>query len=326
MKKVSVQTSTDIAFIKYWGKKDEVLRLPENGSVSMKLAGLETITTIEFDPKLVADDIEIEGQKDSKETKRVVKHLDRIRKLAGVETKAKVVSKNNFPKATGLSSSGSGFAALTFSACAALELNLSERELSILSRQGSGTACRCACGGFVEWKDGETSETSYSETIFPKEYWDLRDVVAVVDENKKRISSTKGHKTAQSSICFKERQTRIAGKIKQIKELIANKDFEKFGNLVEQECLEFHSVLLTSNPPLIMWHPGTVEVMLAVQKMRQEGIQAFFTINTGFNVHIITLPEFEKQVKERIEELPLVNKILTARVGEKPQYLEEHLF
>ncbi|MDH5533534.1 MAG: diphosphomevalonate decarboxylase [Candidatus Pacebacteria bacterium] len=326
MKKITIKTASDIALIKYWGKKDEVLRLPENGSVSIKLDGLDTVTTVEFREDLSKDHITIQGESDNKETARVVKHLDRIRKQFGKDVYAKVVSQNTFPKGTGLSSSGSGFAALTFAATKSLEMNLSEKELSILSRQGSGTACRCACGGFVEWLDGDTSETSYSHSIQSPDFWDVRDVVVVVDEGKKKISSTEGHTLAQSSPFYSERQKRIKGKIEEIKGYIENKEFDKMGMLAEKEALEFHTILLTSETPMIAWYPGTVEVMQEVVRLREEGISCYFTINTGFNVHVLTLPEYEKQVQERMMALSSVQKVLLAKVGDKPQEVNEHLF
>lgn len=308
MQKITVKASSDIALVKYWGKKDEVLRLPENGSLSIILDGLDTITTVEFNEIYPEDEIYIQDERitnKSREVKRVVKHLDRIRSLAqqahkdGASLFAKVVSKNTFPRGTGLSSSGSGMAALTYAATKALELELSQKELSILSRQASGTACRCACGGFVEWLDGDSSETSYSETIFPADYWDIRDIVAVVDEGRKKISSTRGHTTAQTSPFFEVRQNNIKQKIETVKNAILRKDFSELGKIVEAEALEFHSILLTSKEPLILWYPGTLQVMLEVQKMREEGIECYFTINTGFNVHILTLPEFEDVVRSR---------------------------
>lgn len=323
MRKVTVRATSDVALVKYWGKKDAVLRLPENGSISMKLAGLETITSVEFLPELTQDSVLIGGAQDVDETRRVVAHLDRIRNVAGTTFKARVESKNSFPKGTGLSSSGSGFAALTIAATQALDLGLSEKELSILARQGSGTACRCVCGGFVEWRDGETSEASYSETIYPADYWDVRDVIAVVDEGKKLVSSTEGHESAGSSILFAARQEKIADKIVAVKKALREKNFEALGELVEAEALEFHSILLTSKPPLIAWYPGTIEVMLSVQQLRREGIPAYFTINTGFNVHVLTLPEYESVVQERLEALDLVKKTLLSRVGGKPEVINE---
>lgn len=325
-KKVTIQTGPDVALIKYWGKKDEKLRLPENGSISFKLDGLNTITTVQFDPGLTEDVVKIDGKADSAEVDRVVEHLDRIRQLAGENVFARVTSVNDFPKGTGLSSSGSGFAALTVAGTKSIGLDLSEKELSILARHASGTSCRCICGGFVEWRDGDSSESSYSQSIFPSDYLDIRDVVVVVEEGMKKTSSTKGHELASSSPFFKVRQEKIQAKIEQMKTLLENKDFSKLGLLAEQESLEFHSILLTSQPSIIAWYPGTVQVMHEVQKLREEGILCFFTMSTGFNVHVLTLPEFESKVSERMEELSLVTKVLSAKVGGAPIEITNHLF
>lgn len=314
--------STDIALIKYWGKKDPILRLPENGSISLKLKGLTTTTTVKFDPNLKNDVVVVDEKiqdPDSRTFKRVTKHLDRIRKIADFSIFAEVNSTNLFPKGTGLSSSGSGMAALTLAGCKAAGLNLSERKLSILARQASGTACRCVCGGFVEWKDGEKSEDSYSESIYPASHWDIRDVVAVISEGEKTISSTEGHALAGSSPLFEGRQKHINNKIKKIKKHIDNKDFIAFGELVEAEALEFHSILLTSTPPLIFWLPGTVAVMHEVRKLRSEGILCYFTLNTGFNIHVLTLPEYQNQVAKRIRATEGVKSILLASVDGKPE-------
>jgi diphosphomevalonate decarboxylase len=326
VKKTTYQASTDVALVKYWGKADEALRIPENGSVSVVLDELKTITTVEFQDDLTADQVVIAGESAPVEVRRVTQHLDRLRQRAGVSTFARVESVNRFPKGTGLSSSGSGFAALTCAAAGALGFALSPRELSIVARFASGTACRCVCGGFVQWHGGHTSDTSYSETIFPPDHWDLRDVVAVVDEGMKRVSSTQGHKSAGSSPFFAARQAHIDGKIQAMKDAIATRDFTAFGTLVEAEALEFHSILLTSRPPLIAWYPGTVQVMQAVQALRDEAIEAYFTINTGFNVHVLTLPQHVDAVQARLDALALVQKTLTARVGSAPVEIDEHLF
>src|SRR5438105_235128 len=109
MKSTAIAPS-NIAFIKYWGRKDEVLRLPENGSISMNLSSLQTTTTVEFNSDFTQDTITINGLQEKNEGSRAIKHLDRIRKLAQLATHAKVVTENNFPTGTGLSSSASGFA------------------------------------------------------------------------------------------------------------------------------------------------------------------------------------------------------------------------
>ena len=147
--KATAIAPSNIAFIKYWGKKDEDLKIPENGSISMNLSNLLTTTTVEFNSEFKEDSILVNNKVDVKETNKVIKHLDLIRKKANIFLKVKVVSKNNFPDGTGLSSSASGFAALTLAATKAIGLDLNEKELSSLARQGSGSACRSIPDGFV---------------------------------------------------------------------------------------------------------------------------------------------------------------------------------
>jgi len=332
MQKVTVQAGSDIALVKYWGKKDRVLRLPANGSISMILDSLTTITTVEFLPNLIKDEVTISGESEDGEVSRAVEHLNRIRNLAkekGIISQdifAKVVSENNFPKSTGLSSSGSGFAALTMAASKAIGLNLSEKELSILARQGSGTACRCVCGGFVEWLDGQNSAESYSKSFASVNDFAIRDLVVIISEDKKNLSSTKGHDLAETSPFFLARQAKISAKLLATKKAILEKNFQKLGELVEAEALEFHSILLTSEPSILLLYPGTIEIMHTVRNLRKSGVPVYFTINTGFNIHVLTLPEHEIQVTAVLEKTSCVKKVISSGVGEKPKYLNKHLF
>ncbi len=326
MKKITFKASTDIALIKYWGKKNEALRIPENDSLSMILDGLYTTTTVEFQTNLNKDEVTIDGEQKTKEINRVSKHLDRFRELAHIKTFAKVVSQSNFPRSTGLSSTGSAFAALSYATAMALDLNLSEKELSILSRQASGTACRCVCSGFVQWHKGVTSLNSYSETIFSAQRWDVRDLIVIIDDKAKEVSSTAGHKTAHTSAFYQTRQKNLNKKIDQTIQAIEKKDFTKLGEIVEAEALEFHSILLTSKPSLMMWQPGTVEVMKLVKSLRQLGVEAYFTLNTGFNLHILVLPKDEEKLKSELSKLSVVKNIIRAKVGDKPQEIKQHLF
>jgi diphosphomevalonate decarboxylase len=324
MNKATYRAHTDIAFVKYWGRKDEVLRLPVNGSISMKLSDLHTTTTVEFAANFSTDKITIDGQQNEKESQRAIKHLDRIRKIAASKNLpaakffATVNSTNNFPKSTGLSSSSSGFAALTLAATKAISLELTQKELSILARQGSGSACRSVCGGYVEWHDGNTSESSFAETIFPADHFDLRDVVAIIDASQKLVSTSTAHTHAHTSPFFIARQTKIKDKLTAVKQALSAKDFTKLGQLIEAEALEFHSILLTSTPAFIAFRPGTVQVIQAVQQLRAAGIECYFTINTGHNVHVLTLPEHEEKVTQTIQELPLVNEVLRSGVANEP--------
>ena len=324
--KTTTIAPSNIAFIKYWGKKDEVLRLPENGSVSMNLSNLLTTTTVEFNPSLKDDEITINNKRESNKGSRAVKHLDRIRKLAKIETKAKVVTENNFPTGTGLSSSASGFAALTLAGAFAAGLNLSERELSILARQGSGSACRSIPDGFSEWLDGNTSDTSYAVSIFPPDFWDICDVVAVVSKDKKDVSTTQGMKVAESSPFFDLRLKRINEKIKLIKKYINDRDFKRFGELAESEALELHSIMLTSRPSLIYLLPESLRVIKAVKKWREEGLESYFTLNTGQDVHILCQKDDIKRVLKRLSEIPEVRNIIVNYPDIGARLSQNHLF
>lgn len=318
---------SDIAFTKYWGRKDEVLRLPENGSISMTLSNLLTTTTVEFSDKLKKDEITINGGGvEEGEAERIIKHLDRVRNMAGINFKAKVVSKNNFPIGTGLSSSASGFAALTLAASKAAGLNLSEKELSILSRQASGASCRPIASGFVEWLDGNTSETSYAKTIFPADWWKIADVVAMVSEERKQVPTSIGHQSAQSSPFLKLRLSRMKSKNKLVKKLIKERNFKEFGELIEQEALELHTIMLTQYPPLIYWTPGTLQIMKLVSFWRAEDLPVYFTINTGQNIHLICEQKNSQKVKAKLKGLDFVKNIIVNTPGQGARLSENHLF
>ncbi len=307
--KVTAQAPSNIAFVKYWGRKDEVLRLPENGSISMNLSTLLTTTTVEFGD-FENDHVSFNGKIEELENNRAIKHIDRIRKLANIHKKVKIITENNFPTGTGLSSSASGFAALTLAGVSAAGLKLSKKDLSILARQGSGSACRSIPDGFVEWRDGNTSEESYAQSVFPADYFQIADVIAVVSTEKKFLATSEGQKSARSGIFFEKRLEGIPEKINKVKKLIEEKNFSEFGDIIEREALEFHSILFTSNPPLFYWTPGTVAVMKYVQSLRREGLECYFTINTGQDVHVICRSEDAEKISEKLKELPEVIKTI----------------
>lgn len=324
--KATAVAPSNIAFIKYWGKKNEILRLPENGSISMNLSDLLTTTTVEFSSEYKEDSIAINGIQEPNEGSRAIKHLDRIRKLASLSDKAKVITNNNFPTGTGLSSSASGFAALTVAGAKAAGLTLSEKELSILARQGSGSACRSIPNGFVEWLDGDTSETSYAVSLYPENYWDIVDVVAVVSKDKKQISTTEGMKIFASSPFFPIRLEKIKDKIKLIKRYLAEKNFQAFGELLESEALELHSIMLTSKPSLIYLLPASLKIMHLTKKWRAEGLQVYFTVNTGQDIHLICQKKDVDEVIKKLSEVEEVTKTIINYPAKGAYLLENHLF
>lgn len=324
--KATAIAPSNIAFIKYWGKKDESLRLPTNGSISMNLSNLISTTTVEFSPTYKDDQVMIDGQIKAEESKRVVEHLDRVRKISALSYKAKVVSLNSFPASTGLSSSASGFAGLTLAAAVAAGLNLPKKDLSILARLASGSACRSIPSGFVEWLEGTDNETSYSVSIYPPNFWDIADVVAVVSGGKKEIPTTLGQKYASTSPFYQTRLLLIKNKIKQMKNFIEEKNFLKFGEIVEEEALEMHAIMMTSNPALLYWQPETMFIMQKVREWRRNGLPVYFTVNTGQDIHLICEKKNVRRVNLLLRKIGSVRDIIISTPAEGAKIINNHLF
>ena len=329
MKKIFKSTAlahSNLAFIKYWGKKNEKLRLPANSSISVNLSNLYTITTVEFSEKFLTDKIKINQKEDQKENLRVIKHLDLIRKKATISWRAKVVSQNNFPKAAGFASSASGFAALTLSAIFALGLSLSEKELTILARLGSGSACRSIPDGFVEWRTGNKSNDSYAYSIFPANYWKLSIFALILKTSEKKITSSEGHRLAKTSPFFKTRLEKIEKKIFLIKKFIEEKDFLNFGQLIENEALEMHAIMFTSHPSLIYWSQETIKLIKFTHQLREKKLPVYFTIDAGPNLYLVCEKKYEKDLLKELRKINSIQNIILNHPAKGAKIIDRDLF
>lgn len=327
MKKETAIAGSNIAFVKYWGNLNSELRLPLNGSISMTLDNATTTTTVEFLEYLSADELYLnEDLADETTTARVSNHLDRIRRIGNSILFARISSQNSFPTGTGIASSASSFAALTAAACKALDLQVSKEELSRLSRLGSGSACRSVYGGFVEWLPGGRHEDSYAYQIAPQDHWNLADIVAVVSDEHKEITSAKGHTLAQDSPFLLTRLGTLQSTLSLTKAAISNKDLSALGALLESEAFSLHAIAMTSDPEILYWTPATVNLIHQIRKWRIDGLQAYFTIDAGPNIHIITLTETVPAVLERLEKIKEVKKWIVCGPGEGVKFSNSHLF
>ncbi len=313
----TARAGANIAFIKYWGNLDEALRLPLTNSLSMTLDTAVTETAVTFDPDLEEDIFVLNGEvMVGPPRERVSRHLDHLRAYAGVTWRARVVSQNTFPTGAGIASSASAFAALTVAAAAALGVELSPRELSAFARLGSGSAARSIFGGYVELIAGARHEDAYAVQVAPPEHWPLVDIVAVVSRQHKAVGSTGGHALAHTSPLNPARLTHVHTALARARSAILARDIETLGEVMELDALTMHAVMMTSRPSLIYWLPGTLAVMHAVRAWRHEGIPAYFTIDAGPNVHVITLPAYAADVRHRLQALPDVQEIIECRTGE----------
>lgn len=304
----------NIAFIKYWGQRDAALTLPTNGSISMNLDGCLTETTVRCDPDLERDRVWLalhggeEMQATGRPYERVINQINRLRALAGSTTRVEVRSRNNFPSDAGIASSAAAFAALTRAAIEALHLDVNERELSRLTRlSGSGSACRSIPAGFVEWYNDDTDQGSYAEQIAPPSHWTLVDIVAVVNTQAKHVSSTHGHDLAPTSAYFPARLSEIPARIAEVRRAISERDLERLGVAAEADATSMHVVAMTATPPTMYWQPATLSVMQAVQRWRaQDGLQSYWTIDAGPNVHVLCEAKDAPEVEARLCELSAV--------------------
>jgi diphosphomevalonate decarboxylase len=312
----TAQAHPNIAFIKYWGNRDDSLRLPVNGSISMNLDGLFTRTTVSFQPSLPFDELIINGHAvTGKGLNRVSYILDLVREMAGLNINAEVMSENNFPAGAGIASSASAFAALALASSKAAGLDLSEPELSVLARRGSGSASRSIPAGFVEWQMGKEEKDSFAFSIAPVDHWNLMDCIAVVSSSHKKTGSTEGHALAGTSPLQKARVEDTPRRLDICRKAILEKDFESFANVIEHDSDIMHAVMMTSNPPLMYWQSATVEIFHQVREWRASGLPVGYTVDAGANVHVLCLGEKAKEVEKRLRELPGVEKVLVAGAG-----------
>jgi diphosphomevalonate decarboxylase len=326
MSKATAVANPNIAFIKYWGKVDETLTLPANPSLSMNLAALTTVTTVEFRLGLPVDMVAIDGRPAAGQgLARVVAHLDRVRAMAGIKERARVASSNDFPVGTGLASSASAFAALSLAATQATGLDLDEADLSRLARCGSGSACRSVPAGFGLW-DGDSDATSYARQVAPPEHWDLNDVVAIVSRSHKRIGSDDGHALAPSSPLHRARLAAVPDLLATIQLSIQERNLTTLGPAAETDSLAMHGVMMTSKPSLLYWLPATVAVLQAVRTWRDEGLAVYFTMDAGPNVHCLCQAADAVEVESRLRNLGGVLDVLVSGPGGGARLVDYHLF
>ncbi len=250
---------------------------------------------------------------------RVVSHMNLLRGLRGIATRAYIKTENNFPEGTGIASSASAFAALTIAAVRALGIVLPERDLSRLARRGSGSACRSIPAGFVEWFPGSTDVDSYAVSIAKEDYWNLVDCIAVLNRKQKSTGSTEGHALAKTSPLQSARVLDAPRRLDRCRDAIQTRDFNLFADTIEQDCLLMHAVMMTSLPALVYWEPATLELMHAVKSWRKSGIPVTFTIDAGPNVHVICEDQALDSVKAKLEKIASIEEILIAHPGKSAQ-------
>lgn len=328
----TAQANANIALIKYWGKRDEKLILPTNSSLSFTMdEQLSTKTTVEFLKELETDEVYINKIKSKeKEEKRVKEFLDLIRKKAKNNIYARVVSQNTFPKAAGLASSASAFAALAGAAAKAIGLNLSLSEISVLARQGSGSAIRSVYGGAVRWEIGKKKDgtDSIAVQIAKKEHWpEIRNIIGMTSKKEKKISSRTGMaETIKTSSLYEARIKHVHKRLEIAEQAILKKDFHTLAEIIMKESSNLHAVMLDTFPPIMYLDDiskTVISCIFELNEKKQENVAAY-TFDAGSNPHIYTTEKYENEIRDLLKSIG-INEIINCKVGDGIRFTEAHL-
>ncbi len=298
---VSWQSPSNIALIKYWGKKEN--QVPLNPSISFTLNKCNTVTTIKFKDSVKFNyDFYFDNKKKPEFIPkldtfflRIIEFFPSLNKLS-----LKINSKNSFPHSSGIASSASAFSSLAL-CLTEIESFYSDfindenfnQKASFISRLGSGSASRSIFGELSCWGKTKLYENSsdlhaiavkISNSGFPK----FCDTVLIVDSGTKKVSSTLGHKLMDNHIFKNQRIVQSNSNFSKLKESIETNNLDLFIDVVENEAMTLHALMMTSNPNFILFKPNTIRIIESIVDYRKKtSNKVCFTLDAGANVHFL---------------------------------------
>ncbi|CAH0015196.1 unnamed protein product [Clonostachys rhizophaga] len=310
--RASTTAPVNIAVVKYWGKRDAKLNLPTNSSLSVTLSqdDLRTLTTAACSAIFDGDSLTLNGELSDISGARTQACFRELRaRRAAVEAAnpalpklstlpLKIVSENNFPTAAGLASSAAGFAALVRAIANLYELPESPADLSLIARQGSGSACRSLFGGYVAWRMGSQDDglDSKAELVAEASHWpQMRALILVVNAAKKDVPSTSGmQQTVATSGLFQQRITQVVpANMTLMEEAVRDKDFAKFAEVTMRDSNSFHACCADTYPPIFYMNDASRAAIRAVEAINSQAGKtvAAYTYDAGPNSVIYFLEE-----------------------------------
>jgi len=340
----SWKSPSNIAFVKYWGKKGP--QIPMNASLSMTLSEAVTRTAVEFrEGGFKKGIISINGEEDHGFLPKLRSLFDRISEAYPFlrDYALEITTENTFPHSAGIASSASGISAFTL--CVMdfvfhmIKPSGSDTDFyskaSWFARLGSGSACRSVYGGYVLWGSTEaypggdqTFGVPVSHIVHPS-MQRLHDCILVVSSNPKSISSSAGHALMPRHPYLEGRIRQAGHNLLQLFDAMRKGDMELFRETVENEALSLHALLATSPGGTLLMIPETLRIIEKVRNAWNEGIQACFTLDAGPNVHVIYPEQEHMRVSDFIssEILPVIQgiKVIYDQRGEGPQRLSNHI-
>ncbi|MDZ7850889.1 MAG: phosphomevalonate decarboxylase MvaD [Halodesulfurarchaeum sp.] len=290
--------------VKYHGLRDMALRYPYHDSISVATAPAETVTTVSFDTDLDASRYVVDGEELTGDgASRVTRVIDRVREIAedpALDGPVKLVSQNTMPTNVGLGSSSSGFAAAAMAAVEAAGLDLSLPEISTIARLGSASAARSVTGGFSDLRAGTTDEDCRSERIRSPLEDDLEIVVGIVSAYKE---TGWAHEEATESHLWQSRLAHVHDQLAAMRQALREGDFGTAFEVAEHDTLSLAATTMTGPEAWIYWKPRTLEIFERVRTLREDGILAYFSTDTGATVYVNTTSEYVDRVEQAVAEV-----------------------
>ena len=317
--KVTFRSPSNIALVKYWGKKEN--QIPANPSISFTLDACATTTSVTYKKRdsKGADfsfDLLFEGKPKEDFKPKITVFFNRIEEYLPFlkEYHFIIATSNSFPHSSGIASSASGMSAL------ALCLMQIEKQLqpemksayfnqkaSFLARLGSGSACRSIEGPIVQWGTHETSgSTNLFGITYPYKvhsvFKNYHDTILLVDKGQKQVSSTLGHELMHKHPFAEQRFVQAHENLSKLKVIFEEGNLDSFIKIVESEALTLHAMMMTSMPYFILMKANTLEIINKIWAFRaRSNTHLCFTLDAGANVHVL-YPEAEKdQVHQFIQ-------------------------
>ena len=300
---------TNIALCKYWGKRDVELNLPVTSSLSISLGSKGAECSIQLSAQAF-DVFSMNGTALpllSSFGQRLTQYLDLFRHDSPPQY-YQVDIKLNIPFAAGLASSACGFASLVLALNRFYGWELSNRELSILARLGSGSACRSIVPGFIEWHAGASLDgmDSYGE-LLPQNWPELCIGLLILDKNQKPLSSREAmERTAATSTLYSVWPSKVHADMGLLKRALSEQNFQLLGETAESNALNMHALMLSAWPPISYALPETTSMMQKVWKLRQEGVAVYFTQDAGPNLKLLFLLKDKAELEQAFESMETI--------------------
>jgi diphosphomevalonate decarboxylase len=283
------------------------------------MAGLTTRTRVRWRSDLSIDRVVLDGKKlDAADAARALALIDRVRREIGLDARAEVDSQNDFPTASGLASSASGFAALALAAVQAGS-DWHAARVSDLARRSSASAARSVFGGFVELEAGspgaQEGERLAARQIAPSSHMPLAVLVCVTTEEAKAIGSTEGMRKTMDESPYASAWLDHAPRLHhELRDALLARNFARVGELAEGSALAMHACALAAG--VSYWNAGTLEALAAVRALRREGTPVYATIDAGPHVKVLALPADSSRTREAMSGVRGVLRVIEASPGE----------